>query len=164
MHRRLHQPLLLLLFLVGAAPSVNSQKLGVNDKLAISDYKTLPLVIEDMPNGMRLNLTEEAVRNRIELRMRTAGLQPVQGSGPLPLRYLYVNVSISTGSAFVVSLQFQRYATWVIDSDKVGSGTVGMWGSGTVGAASSGDVVLEAVDKLVDGFLNAYLKANQDDK
>jgi len=45
-----------------------------------------------------------------------------------------------------------------------GSGYVTTWHRALVGTVNRAATVLESLDELMDIFLNAYLKANQDEK
>jgi hypothetical protein len=156
--------LLLVSCLTIAAPFVNGQKVDQNtERLTISDYKTVKLVIEDIEPPNSTTLTKEAVQNRAELRMRAAGLKPVSVVGPAPFRYLYINVNLIR-SSYGVSVEFYRWAFWETASGKTGSGYVSVWDNSIIGNPPDSGRILNALDGLMDDFLNAYLKANQDDK
>src|SRR5262249_2320246 len=99
------------------------------------------------------------VRTHTELRMRTAGLKPSDSS--VAERYLYVDISVLRG-VFDVQLSLIRDGHWSTPDNQVQSGFVIVWTKSIMGASSLGDaVILETLDKLLDVFLNAYLKANQ---
>ena len=69
------------------------------------------------------------------------------------------------GAAFDVDVKFYRSAFWNITADKYGRGLVSTWETGTTGTHGNSETfILGAVEKQMDQFLNAYLKANQDDK
>jgi hypothetical protein len=156
--------LLLIVFLITAS-SVSGKPRPVqtlpeaHKELTVDAYKSVPLLIEDIPAN-RLSLTEELVKTRAELRMRSAGLRPIVASGP---HYLYINIRI-TGNAFRIDVDFMRNATWAVSADRRGTGFVRTWNAGGAGTAPSLVFILESLDGLMDQFLNAYLKANQDEK
>jgi hypothetical protein len=147
-----------LVLALGIAADQRNAQSSEPQMSAISDYKTLPLVVEAIPSNT-VNLLQEAVQSRAELRIRSAGLKPVSDVGPMPFRYVYINVNIN-GNAFNVSVQFDQYAVWD-SSSKPGDGEVTTWFASTTGThGNSSTFILEAVDELMDRFLNTYLKAN----
>ncbi len=112
------------------------------------------------------NLSGKAVQTRAELRMRSAGLRPISDvrQSPPPYRYLYVNILV-VGTAFTVLLEFEREAVWVVGPRESSEGSVTTWSSFRTGThGNTSGVILEALDSVLDEFLNAYLKANQEDK
>jgi hypothetical protein len=131
-------------------------------KLIVADHKNLALLVEPIKEN-RAGITEEAIRARAELRMRSAGLKPYKpvGSQEARLRYLYVNLNIS-GADFNLHLQFARVVYWVLPKDAIASDYATIWERGVLGGhGDSSARILETLDGLLDEFLNAYLKANQ---
>jgi hypothetical protein len=135
-------------------------------KVAKSEYKELPLTIEGIRSNSA-NLTKEAVQNRAELRMRSAGLKPLDGlvGGLLNKRYLYININL-VGDAFSIRVEFNREVLWVseIKDGRVQfrNGIAATWDTATLGThGRASGFILDALDRLLDEFLNEYLKQNQ---
>ena len=163
--RGIRLTLLLINIFIVSAIQLNSQTSSDSNELAIAEYKTLPILIEGNNDNNAAHLTKESVQTRVELRLRSAGLKPVAASStPIPARTLYVNVNI-VGAGFDVDVKFYRYAFWIVAGDKSGSGMVSTWDTGTTGTHGNNETfILGVVERQMDIFLNAYLKANQDDK
>lgn len=127
--------------------------------LAIDDYKNVEVLIGELKQNSA-GLTEDVVRTRTELRLRTSGLKPVAPS-TVNRPYLYVSVHV-VGNAFNITIEFMRSASWVLPNQKGGVGYAATWYDivlGTHGGSST--YIVDALDELLDKFMNAYLKANQ---
>ena len=133
-----------------------------DQRLIVTDHKNLELLLEPIKEN-RAGITEEAIRARAELRMRSAGLKPYKqvGSEGTGARFLYVNLNIS-GADFNLALKFERVVYWVLPKDAIASAYAIIWERAVLGGhGDSSARILETLDGLLDQFLNAYLKANQ---
>jgi hypothetical protein len=133
-----------------------------DQELRVTDYRTLPVVIEEIrPN--KYDLSKEAIQTRTELRIRSVGLRPVERT--LEDHYLYVNINLSTTTtAFSLNIDFKRDVSWMSPSRNLVTQVASVWDLGTLGTGGTSGNVLESLEGLLDRFLNAYLKANQDGK
>lgn len=129
-------------------------------KLLVVDYKNLPIVIESIQPNNTAGLTREMVKTRTELRLRSVGLKPIDATGAD--HYLYVTINV-VGASFSVGVEFYRHAEWQLPDGTKGDGDVHTWGNGETGTHGRDPAfVLNSLDEVLDVFMNAYLKANQE--
>ena len=157
--------LIALTFAGFAASTLALEARGAKASDAISDYEQralfaqcdpVDLVVEDLwkKKASEIGLTEEAVVNAAESRLRAARLfEPKSNS------YLYVNVILAGGYGFGVFIKLKRYLN---DLGYGFPGTATVWDAGTAGThGADGQYVLGIVSQLMDIFLTAYLRANE---
>ncbi len=122
---------------------------------------TIPVVLEGIDEqGRDAGLSQQAIKNQVELRLRQASISVAAESFGLE-HFLYVVVTLAgtrANYAANVSVQFQDYV-------EVSNGTttfVTTWDSGKVllGGAPPNGRVRSALDELLDEFLNDWLAAN----
>jgi hypothetical protein len=111
-------------------------------------------------------LTKEALRTRVELQLRKAGIKLLSESERLAapgMPILYVNVNVAAyGSglaAFSVSLQ---HTEWV-SLARNGTGVTAItWSTGSTGIVQGDKLreITERVSELIDKYANEYLAAN----
>jgi hypothetical protein len=78
-------------------------------------------------------------------------------------KFLFVNVAL-LGQAFHVSLEFDREVTWTLPNGTKYDFVAQTWQVEALGTSGSdGSYVLSVLDQKLDEFLNAYIKANQED-
>ena len=143
------------------AQAVQAAEFGTG--LKVADYKTLGLLIEDLPDGAReIGLTRNRLRTRLELRFRQAGLVPLVPSpstafGP----YLYVQVLV-INSAYTIHLSFLRRVSFLETGREYTVVSAKVWWNGSLGShGGSSEYIVADLDLLLDKFLNEYLKVNQ---
>jgi len=164
--------------LVGLSAQATKAKASVEDPekerlLVGDDYKALCLMVDEIyAKENRTNLTTEAMRNRTEVRLRSAGIRPIDllenltectdDSKGSDRRYLQVSVTFQ-GNAFRVTVDFvRRVAWWVTKSDDIRSGPAATRQDIAIGIHNGNSApIIEALDAMLDRFLNAYLKANE---
>jgi predicted phage tail protein len=125
----------------------------------VSGYRNLYVVIEKLsPDAQRIGLTDTVVRNRVELRLRAAGIKPV---GTLERAdYLYVMIGV-VGAAFSVEVTFDRSVTY-FDGASMREAAAATWSKSFLGTHGfNATYILGGVDQVLNDFLNAYLRANQ---
>ena len=155
-----------LVVVAGGAVSAMAQTPTVSGKddysknlLAVNDYEQLPIQVLLNADG-KLGLTVDAVRAKVELRLREAHIQPLDPrTHPEPTLRIIVTV---VGQAFRCDLRFYRRAEWTLPNGKRFSGPVAAWAvekTGTLG--NNRNAILSNLDGSLDIFVNAYLKANQ---
>ena len=119
------------------------------------------LIVEELSEEVArdIGLTEEAIVNAVESRLRAARLFDPDVTRT-PSTYLYVQVSL-VGRAFSISIQLKR---WLLDTGFGLPGSVSVWDEGSTGTYGSagGQFVLGWVSKHLDSFLTEYLRANED--
>lgn len=127
--------------------------------LEVDQYRYLRVEVEDLgPAAQRIGLTRDAILNRVELRLRAAGIKPAA----IPGRddYLYVNLN-TVGTAFSVHVELKRIVTYSAGDRKLHS-FASTWTTGSAGTHGYDPAYLvNALDPSLDKFLNAYLRANQ---
>jgi hypothetical protein len=170
------KPVLGVVLIVACASPALARRQRIIDhskqELWVRNYKDLGLVVSVSKNAL---LTEDAVRTKVELRLRQAGIRPVDllhtqpSPGVLETLFsagqgqtLYINVTL-VRQAFSINLDFQRDVSWTLPDGTVNDSVTTTWtSSGTTGLhGSSSGYVMDALNEQLDEFLNAYLKANQ---
>jgi hypothetical protein len=128
------------------------------DQLTMADYKSLPLNIMNVSKN-DLGLSRERVESRSQLKLRAAKISPQEWNSSSPVLTVEVDV---VGGAFKVEVEFYRPVVWDLPGNKTGSSLVPVWHDGTFGTHGRDlNYVLNALDEIMEKFLNAYLKANQ---
>jgi hypothetical protein len=138
-----------------------SKEQAENEGLKVSDYKTVPvIVLEIEPNDAKV--TDDAVRNRVESRMKAAGL--TMTSSPKDY-FLLVTVRVE-GSAFSMNVGFYRQASWQLPDGKVASNFLETWDAGdALGTHDNTDtLIIQELDARIGLFLSTYSRANQTTK
>ena len=148
----------ILLFALISAPA--GAQTWSDSGLETANYKYVAVVIEGLDaDERRLGLTKDRIRNRVELRLRSAGLTPGTDSRENRTA-LYVNVN-ATKTAYIISVEYQRPVDFTTGNQQYRS-LAGTWQSSSVGThVRSGAVIMNTLDQHLDKFLNEYLKANQ---
>ena len=124
--------------------------------LEVSDYKKVNLFF--INEGIdKINLKEERIKTKCELRLRQAGLDPIPFTSATEVLFVRVNV---VAMAFDVRLQFCRSVFFVVDNTLYNIFAPTWEGKflGTHGLSSQ--YIIGALDQLIDDFLNKYLEAN----
>ena len=157
------------------------------DKLR-EGIETVGVVIEELPEGAKTaGLDVQTLRTKVELALRRTGIQVDSWAGYWPSVYLNVNVlEASYGFAYSLSLELRDMlvrprdieATWLAEGDTVVRQVdptelaltmfserrlVTVWNAGWLGVAPTDRAsfaIGEAVDRLLDQFLNEYLIVN----
>jgi hypothetical protein len=157
---------LLLLLIALPARSQNdasdaTKEQAENEGLKVSDYKTVPvIVLEIEPNDAKI--TDDAVRTRVESRMKAAGLAMT----PTPKdHFLLITVRVE-GSAFSMNIGFYRQASWELPDGKVASNFLETWDAGdALGTHNNTDaLIMQELDARIGLFLSTYFRANQNSK
>ncbi|HLQ77337.1 MAG TPA: hypothetical protein VK210_08280 [Terriglobia bacterium] len=147
-----------LFLLVSTIPTLGQANKNA-EALIVKNYKGLPVVVEDV-NTSSVGITRDAIKNRAELRVRSAGLRPIEGDGT---QWVYVRVNV-VGAGFAINVSFRRKVFWYRLDGSITSDVGSVWETGTTGTTPNAGYVMETLDRVLDTFLNAYLKANQDSK
>lgn len=130
--------------------------------LEVADYKTVGYLIERLSDGAaEIGLTENRLQTRVELRLRQAGLAPVNMKGEGPSAYLYVQVSV-VGGGFSVNVSFDRTVSFLDAGREYTVYGTAVWGRGSIGThGGDSEFIVGRLDGRLDIFLNEYLKVNQ---
>jgi|ERR1051325_2341137 hypothetical protein len=158
------QVFVLAALLLVASTLVNGQTRFSDTGLETDVPNETHYLIEDLSeDAAKIGLTEDRIRQRVELRLRQSGFKPTDRSKQKddPLRpYLLVRVSV-VARAFAVELHYKRPAAFKA-RDEGYITMVTSWNVGTVGvhANMSQKILDEGLSGLLDEFLNAYLRAN----
>jgi hypothetical protein len=150
----------LLLLAVATCPR-QAQAGDLGSGLEVTEYRNLTALVEPLdPDARNIGLTESVVRNRMELRLRAAGITPNALPNFADLGVFTVNITV-VGAAFNVEVSFTRPVTYSVGQRalKKISPTWDAAITGTHGNKAAS--ILDALDKLLDKFLNEYLRANQ---
>ena len=138
-----------------------SKEQAENEGLKVSDYKTVPvIVLEIEPNDAKI--TDDAVRNRVDSRMKAAGL--TMTSAPKDY-FLLVTVRVE-GTAFSMNIGFYREAAWTLPDGKVAHNFLETWDAGdALGTHDNTDaLIMRELDARIGIFLSTYFRANQNSK
>jgi hypothetical protein len=127
--------------------------------LECDEYKKLNVVIEELSEtAAQIGLTPEALRDKTELRLRAAGVEP---DGESPVR-LNVNATV-TRSSYSLDLQLKRRVTYKARGSEFVSYSGSTWSTGMTGLhAGNPRAILDDLDAKLDVFLNEYLRVNQE--
>jgi len=116
MTRRLTTVCLMTLFLLGVnSPSVSAQ--GDDPRtLSLKGISAVFVLVEDLPEGARLGLTDETIQTDVELKLRLAGIRVVTREESFkqpgsPLFYVRVNLSDQARAASIEVSQPRRIGT-----------------------------------------------------
>ena len=148
---------ILLLALISAP--AGAQTLS-DSGLETANYKYVAVVVRDLDAAARgVGLTEDRIRTRVELRLRSAGLTPGDDTKKNKT-YLDVTVTVA-GQAFVVLVAYKRLVSFITGNQQYKfNGTT--WNDGGTGThGDSAAFIMNGLDQFLDKFLNEYLKANQ---
>jgi len=129
--------------------------------LEIASHKRLEVIIEGLPdNSRQAGLTQDLIRAKVELQLRRNGISPIAKDEYKP-GYLYVWVS-TVDHAFHVEVQFKRTVTYSSEG-RMYETFASVWGESYTGTFAGGSsYILLTLANLLDLFINAYLKANQE--
>jgi len=129
--------------------------------LEVSDYETIFLRIDSLStDAAAIHLTEDMIRQRVEVRLRSAGLKVKPFVGGRVVPYLRVWIGI-TGPASRLDVDFNRVVEFDDGSGKKWVTLATTWKTGCYAAHRNDAIyVLGLVDVYLDEFLNGYLKAN----
>jgi len=154
---RMMKRAILLLLLISAPAGAQIQS---DSGLETANYKSVAVLVEELSaDARRIGLTRDRIQTRVELRLRSAGLTPGKGSSK-NAAYLYVRVKLG-GSAYSAAVEYKRQVVFITGNRRYVY-TATTWESANIGThARSVVYIMNGLDKLLDEFSNAYLKANQ---
>ena len=147
-----------LFLLVSTIPTFGQANKSA-EALTVRNYKDLPIVVENV-NTNSFGITRDAIKTRTELRVRSSGLRPIEGDGT---QWVYVQVNV-VGVGYAIKVSFRRKVFWYRLDGSITSDIGSVWETGSTGTTTNAGYVMESLDQILDKFLNAYLKANQDSK
>ena len=124
------------------------------------DGKDIQILVESLPNdAKKFGVTEDRIKTKCELRLRLVGLNLVD-VWRSPPAVLYINVS-AVGNAFSIDLYFDRTLNFMVGAKEMFKDNVPTWHEDILGTDNGeSDYVIQALDVLLDKFLNDLLKAN----
>jgi hypothetical protein len=127
--------------------------------LEANNPKRLDILIEELTKeAYDIGLTTEKLRTKCELRLRQAGIEPIDSLGSST--YLYLNCNI-VGAAYNIFLSLNRRVKFEVGDKTYNKDACSTWTSGTTGTHGwNGNNLIGELDNLLDLFLNDYLKAN----
>jgi len=132
--------------------------------LEVSDYKKVVLLIEleeyydEDVGGGKIGLTKEMLRAECESRLKQAGLEIMSGFNRP--EYLYVNVNIRYRS-FYILMQLNRPVLYRVKETEYMKYGAKTWQGILLGQHGyTPEYIMECLDKLLEDFINEYLKAN----
>jgi len=133
------------------------------DPLKVADFRKINVVIESLSRpAEKIGLTEERLRTRVELRLRSLNFDVVSTVAD-PEKGGFLNVRVTVfGHAYSGFIAFNR-DVYFREDEEVKWTHASVWGTGSTG--QHGDdpgYILDSVEGHLERFLNAYLKANQD--
>ena len=147
--------------MTGSATTTNTEELEIA-ALYTACASMQSLVARLDPEDVRqTGLTEKAIMNTVESRLRAARLyasiaKQEQGRS----QYLYINVNIFD-SAFSIAVDLNRHL------ENLGYGLSGfatVWHTGLVGThGRDGQYILGSISEILDQFIASYLRVNEAD-
>ena len=156
---------------IGAIGNIQAQQGTDFEKaqLWIDGYELLPIRISSLSSRAGdIGLTRDRLQAKVESRLRQAEITP-SGDMAIPLdRFLYVNIN-ATPTASNISVKFYRRVRYTLPNGELHEKELISWATeGLTTAvylatpARSAEFVIENLDRLLDAFLSAYLKANKE--
>ncbi len=147
----------ILLFALISAPA--GAQTWSDSGLETANYKYVAVTVEELPaDAGSIGLTEDRIQTRVELRLRLAGLTP--GNRKKQETHLYVNVNVGR-NVFSILVQYERKVNFTAGNRQYSS-LARTWQSGSAGThGRDAAYITNALDEVLDKFLNEYLKANQ---
>ncbi len=149
---------ILLLLLISAPVGAHTRS---DNGLETANYKYVAVMVVGLDAEARsIGLTRDRIQTRAELRLRSAGLTPGNDFSKNGTA-LHVNVNV-IGDAFSIAVEYKRRVEFTTGNRRYRHVAMA-WDSGTTGTHSrTGAVyIMNALDRQLDKFLNAYLKVNQ---
>ena len=120
-----------------------------------NECRRISAIVGVNDDAVELGLTEEAVQNAVELKLRSARLYDESDLGD----YLAVRVDVYS-QAFTVSSNFRR---WVSESISGESGYATTFTKYYIGTSGSNiDYILQSAVQSVDDFILEYLRLNEE--
>ena len=115
---------------------------------------SINLIVQGMTeDAKKINLTEEAVRNSVESRLRSGRIFNKDS-----IYYLYVNINV-VKNGVGLDLQFYKYFKDYYFPELIGSAV--SWQTGSAGVATKASTILSELSGLTDQFLVEYFKVNE---
>jgi len=158
-------------------PTFSQAKDG-HSALFTNGSKTIIVRLNDLPKeAAELNIDNERISTKIELRLRQAGLTPIVSRKSLDTTpdmwhladqgWIYVNLDFlkvkSIDNAYItdITIDYNRPLSFSV-AGKLYANTQSAWGGSRYGliAKQHPQAVLNAIDEIMDDFLNEYLKEN----
>ena len=121
-----------------------------------NECRDMFLVVENLhEDAGEIGLTKESIQVAVESRLRSARLYNPEPSIP----DLYVNVNVS-GAAFSILMEYNKR---LHDPVSNVTGRAKTWNTGVTGThGNEASYIVSAVSTLMDEFLVAYLRENED--
>lgn len=136
--------LLMILTVLWGHTNTHAQEKGTG--LECVGYDSLRVVIIFEDSTRTSGLSESRIETKVQLRLRQAGIRPVQENTEV----LTIDVTV-VADIFHVVLSFNRIVNYATT-----------WTYGGCGSAGRNfEYVLQGLDQFMDVFLNDYLAANQ---
>jgi hypothetical protein len=134
------------------------------EDLWVKNYRNLNVLISLEDGVRKAGITEDTVRTKVELHLRQANIRPqtLRSISELSEDHQTLDVSVNVvGQAFGIEIGFLRNVVWTLPDGKIIRNFAATWNFGTTGTGNS-SFILSSLDEVLDRFLNAYLKANQE--
>lgn len=118
-----------------------------------NECEPIALLVEQVGRAeTRLGLTQQRIITTVRSRLRAARLY-WDRIGP----YLYVNIHV-VGDAVSIRVTFNKPLSDPISGQKQIATT---WNQGVLGQNNNADDVLASLSRLIDGFIDNYLRVNE---
>lgn len=129
------------------ANPVSAQLRGTG--LEIDNYKSIEYLIEALSEGAKkVGLNESRIVNKVELRLRQAGLKPSEMSAA-DRPYLYVQMNV-VGRGFSIKLAYKRRIIYNVGSRSFELYGGSTWDTGLTGNAGDADYIMGGLDDAMD--------------
>lgn len=128
--------------------------------LATANYEHLAINIADLSKDAKnIGLTEDRIRDRVESRLESVGLQPVETDGETP--FLDITMTVISG-AFSIDISYFTPASYEIRGGRRFYYFTDAWQDGFAGEhGRNAAYVIDWLNEILDRFLSQYLKANK---
>ena len=134
---------------------------------SLKGIKEFRVVVEPVSTDARdIGLTDDRIKNDVELRLRLAGLPVVDKDPQRWIPYLYVNVPILTmndpdEAVYFINSNFVQAV--YLDNESYTRTTASTWFNGALGTSPQDDAredIRSVIRDKVDEFINDYLSVN----
>lgn len=126
--------------------------------LEIQDHETIYVLVERLnQQAQNIGLIPRRIQSRTELRLQQANLKIADRDDGA---YLYINVNV-VGQGFSITATFNRLVHYADSAGDLRYTYAATWREAGSGIhAGDSEYIVQALDSLLDSFINEYLKAN----
>lgn len=149
--------LFVIVVLLSAVPSYGQTSSLTG--LETANHKEIQIVIEDLRQyALDVGITEDAIRSKINLRLRQFGLRP-SITESTDSGYLYINLNKLVQS-YNLELSYIRNVIFEVENVQYITFGARVYTISNAGFPGTYNQIMDVLDRLLDQFISDYLDAN----